>query len=142
LLESIGWETRMIKRWNLGLLFLDGLRTSRKIPGMLKFCTSGRLGFATVVHSYLGEISRRFGVRFPHREGRLQMGNLLLRRLIAAPPVRPKTHAAFVLNVYCGELTVSVRCDPRLFSEEDVQKFLDGLESRLRQTAAEFTAEA
>ena len=142
LLETIGWETRMIKRWNLGLLFLDGLKASRKIPGALKLFTSGRIGFATVVHSFLGEISRRFGVRFPHRDGRLLMGNLLFRRLIAAPPVRPMTRAAFVLNVYHGELTVSVRCDPHLFAEEDAEKFLDGLAGRLRQTAAEFAAEA
>jgi hypothetical protein len=138
LLQSIRWETRMIKRWNLGLLFLDGLNATRKIPGLTNFCMSGRIGFATVVHSFLGEISRRFGVRFPHRDGRLLMGNLVFRRLIAAPPIRPKTRAAFVLNVYNGELTVSVRCDPHLFSEEDAQKFLDGFAARLRETAAEF----
>jgi hypothetical protein len=108
----------------------------------MKIFTSGRVGFATVVLSNLGEISRRFGVRFPHQDGRLLMGNLLFRRLIAAPPVRPMTRAAFVLNVYHGELTVSVRCDPHLFAEEDAEKFLDGLAGRLRQTAAEFAAEA
>jgi len=140
LLDGIRWETEMIKRWNLGLHFLGGLAVGRKLPGLVRLCTSSSLCFATVVQSFVGEISRRFGVRFPTQEGRLVMGNLVLRKIIAAPPIRPKTRAAFVVHVYNGELRVSGQYDPRYFRDEDGEQFLTVLADRLRQSAAEAEA--
>ena len=142
LLEGIVSETRMIKRWNLGLHFLGGLTTGRKIPGLVRLCTSSPLCFATAVQSFMGELSRRFGVRFPNRDGCLVMGNLVLRRVAATPPIRPKTRVAFAVAVYNGELTVSGQYDSRFFDDNDGEQFLAVLAERLRQSAAEAATDA
>jgi hypothetical protein len=132
----------MIKRWNLGLHFLGGLAIVRKIPGLLRLFTSSPLCIATVVQSFVGELSRRFGVRFPSRDGCLVMGNLVLRRAGSTPPIRPKTRLAFAMHVYNGELTVSGQFDSRFFDEKDGEQFLAVLKERLRQSADETDADA
>ena len=93
MLRSIHWETSMIRRWNLGLHFISGLTVAHKVPGLMCLFTSSRRCFCTVVHSHLGDVHRHCGLQFPRRDGYPVIGNLLLLRLTATPPIRPNTRA-------------------------------------------------
>jgi len=135
MLRSIHWETEIIKRWNLGLYFIGGLSVAHKIPGLVRLFTNSRRCFCTAVHSHMGDLHRRFGVQFPEREGYLVIGNLMLQRLTATPPIRPNTRAAFFTSHFAGQLTAALRCDPHLFSLDDGQRLLDDYVRRLHTSA-------
>jgi hypothetical protein len=119
------------------LHFIGGLTVAHKVPGLMRLFTSSRRCFCTVVHSHLGDVHRHCGLQFPQRDGYPVIGNLLLLRLTAAPPIRPNTRAAFFTAHCGGQLTATLRCDPHLFSLDDGQRLLDGYVQRLRATASD-----
>ncbi|MDD4269095.1 MAG: hypothetical protein PHO07_06265 [Pirellulales bacterium] len=137
LLTGLGVETKLIRDWGLGALFVEALRKARLIPGLTALGARFSRRFSTVVLSNLGDPIRRFRARFPCNGDRLQAGNLRLQRIYGAPPVRPGTRAAIALFSYGNELTLAMIVDPRWFSPEDAAAFLHQYQSRLNQSADE-----
>jgi len=123
-LKDIRQETHLIKYWNLGMSYNGCLALAAKIPGLLAMAFSGHHCIATAVLSNLGNPVRHFHQGLPSVNGRVKAGNVVLRRITGAPPVRPKTHAVFMVIEYAGELTVCVRCDPKLFCSDDSKQLL------------------
>lgn len=124
LLEGIRHDTQAIKRWSLGTLFLDGLAATRRIPGLLRLSVWGSRCFATAALTNLGDPMRSFGARFPEADGAVCAGGLRLERLIAAPPIRPKTRAVFCVTTHANRLTLSVRGDPRSLAPDQTDQLL------------------
>lgn len=137
LLSGIQEETKAIRKWNLGQLFLQGLANTRRFPGALRLFTRGRRCVTTAVLTNLGDLTRRLGTRLPCKDGRVTIGDLVLERLIATPPLRPKTRAVFAIMSYARELTVCVRCDPHSFSDQDAQQLLTRYTHVLNQWIAD-----
>jgi len=137
LLTAIASDTAAVRAWNLGAMFVDGIRQTDRIPGFLRVSTRLSRRFATAVLSNLGDPTRRFRARFPRRNGLLVAGNLTLRRIVGAPPVRPGTRAALALFTYANRFDIGLRVDPRWFSAEAGDEFLAAYVERLlctRQT--------
>lgn len=137
LLDGIRQETDSIKRSRRGLHFIAGMKVALTVCGGLPKSIGKRHCFATVVLSNLGDISKRFTAEFPRRSGRIVAGDLVLTALNGAPPVRPNTHAAFLISTYCGRATVSVRCDPHVFTPDHARELLGLYMARLRTTRQE-----
>ncbi len=136
LLASIAQDTKAIRNWGLGMLFLDGLKFANKIPGVLPFFIRASSCMATAVFSNVGDPQRRMNPRLPRTNGRINVGGMTLRRIVATPPLRPGTHAAFFAS-HCGdELTLCVAYDQFALHCEDGQQLLDALVARLQQSTA------
>ena len=137
LLEAIASDTKAIRAWSLGAMFVDALRTTAQIPFGMFLGTRLMRRSATVVLSNLGDPSRRFRARFPRADGKLQAGNLRLRTIAATPPIRPGTHMAVAVINNGGELTLGLNFDPRCFSAADAASFLQQYKQQLERTAGE-----
>jgi hypothetical protein len=116
LLQGLARDTKAIRVWGLGNLFLNGLRNAMRLPGMMSwFARPGRC-MATAVFSNLGDPQRRMSARLPRTDGRLTAGELVLQRVIAAPPIRQGTRAAFLASTCGSELTLCASVDRKAFS--------------------------
>ncbi len=136
LLDGIHEETALIKRWSLGLMFLDGLNFTTKVPGLLQFTTSRRRCLASMVVSNVGNPALHFRTKLRDKDRRVRAGGVVLRRVTGAPPVRPMTRAAMAVFRYAGQMTIGILCDPQHFSPADTQSLLDQYVARLEESAA------
>jgi hypothetical protein len=133
LLEGIRQETNVIKLTRRGIHFLRGLRFLQAIGGLPRLL-AGQRCFATVVLSNLGEIGEQLGSEFPREGGKIVAGNVVLEGMAGSPPIRPKTRAALFIHTYRDRITVSVRCDPSLFTTDDTRELLELYVARLEET--------
>jgi len=138
LLRGIRQETKAIKYWSLGLLFLDGLRFSLRVPGLAKFSTRRRRCLASLVLSNFGDVARYFPASLVTNDRRIQAANVVLESLTGAPPIRPLTRASLLVSRYAGQLIVSVRCDPRCFTAGAARALLARYVKRLQETASDY----
>jgi hypothetical protein len=137
LLQVIHEQTEQIKQWKLALYFLGGLGLATIIPGAVAASLRWKKSFATVVLSNIGRLMTHS--RLPRRGDRLVCGNVVLENITGAPPVRRNTRAALLVGEYGGRTTLSLRCEPRLFSAVQTRALLEMYVARLRETAAEST---
>ncbi|MCA9242216.1 MAG: hypothetical protein KDA37_18520 [Planctomycetales bacterium] len=117
-------ETALIKHERSGLKFTNTITAASSVRGLLPRLASSNRCLATVVHSNVGDPSRRFTAKLPRQDGRVVCGNLVLEEVTGVPPMRPKTRATFSIFSYRRELTISARCDPHLFSQEHTRELL------------------
>jgi NRPS condensation-like uncharacterized protein len=125
LLQSIRTETGLIKRWNLGSFFLNGLTFVNRIKGLLAGLLWFRRGcFATAVLSNVGDLSKRL---FPdaQRKEEVTSGNLALRDVFGAPPLRNNTRLSMGVLTYQRRLSVTARFDPNGYSEAQTHQFME-----------------
>jgi hypothetical protein len=134
LLLGIHHENDIATRGRRSLLFLNSFRLLERIPGAVRLYFASNRCFATAVLSNMGDMVRHFPSRFPQQSGKLVVGNLILEEIYGAPPVRPNTRAAFTAGRYGERLWVSVRCDPRIFSDNDARGLLKLYVDRLKTT--------
>lgn len=137
LLQSVRAETELIKRWHLGLFFIDGLRAVQRVPGAMQWMVAGNRCFATVVLTNLGNAARRFRSRFPRQCGKVVAGDVVVENLLGVPPVRPMTHATFAVSQYAGQLHVWMRVNPRLFTRCTAEQLLQCFVGQVRQSIDE-----
>jgi hypothetical protein len=135
LLTDIATDTEAIRTWSMGALFVEAIRVAGKVPGLIWL--GARLGrrFSTLVLSNLGDPSRRFRARFPRVDGEVQAGNLIVKSIYGAPPVRPGTRAALALLSYADKLLIALHADRRWFSADDAREFLTMYRRRLEESA-------
>jgi len=134
LLQLVHAQTEQIKQWKLALYFLGGLGVASIFPGAVAASLRWKQSFATVVLSNIGRLMAHS--RLPRAEDRLVCGNVILEQITGAPPIRRNTRAALIVGEYGGRTTISLRCEPRLFSTADTRDLLDTYVARLRETAA------
>lgn len=135
LLRTIAAETEAIRRWSLGALFVEALGIGNRLPGLLYTGTRLSRRFSTAVLSNLGDPVRRFRARFPRCGKEIRAGNLTIKSISGAPPIRPGTRAALVLTSYADRLVIGLNADPRWFSTDDATELLARYRRRLEQTA-------
>ncbi len=105
LLQGIRDETKFIRDWHVSLMFLNAIAIARRIPFFVSLMLRNtRRCYSTTNLSYLGDFPRLFRVRLPRTNGKIMAGNLIVERLVGAPPVRPQTHVTLAIVGYCGEL--------------------------------------
>jgi hypothetical protein len=125
LLASVRDDMARIKHYRLGTLFADANYSLEKAPAVRRWLLDLNLCTSTAVLSNVGDPAKRFTARFPRRKGAVVCGNLELKRITGAPPIRRHTRASLSVFSYCRELTVTVRTDPFYFDERDNRAFLD-----------------
>jgi hypothetical protein len=135
LLRSIRDETARIKHHRAGTRFMGTVFAATHVPRLLPFVLARDWCLATALLSNAADPSRRFSARFPRREGRIVCGNLVLEEITGVPPLRRKTRASFSISQYDRRLSVSLRCDPHLFSREDTAALLGLYGKRLEESA-------
>ena len=135
LLESIRGQTDLIKRYDMGTLFLDGLATVQRIPGLLPLLLGGRRCLATVVLSNVGNPIRQFPRGLLGESGKAVAGDMTLEGVAGSPPIRRQTRAAFGIIHYAGMLTISALCDPRHFTPHDARQLLAMYTAQIEATA-------
>lgn len=97
----------------------------RRIPGLFKLVTRAPIRYCTVMFGNVGDIRRHFRSRLILSEGRLVAGNILLKHLLGASPIRPGTSLGLSLGTYANQLYINLNCDPRRFSPEDANRLAD-----------------
>ena len=135
LLAGIQRETASIKRINRGLCFIRFIEMAQAIRGEMPLMLLGSRCRGTTVLSNLGHIERVLAATFPHKSGRIVAGDLTLESIIAAPPIRPKTPAAFMVHCYAGQLNIGGLFDQNIFSRQQSQDFLRLYADKLLKTA-------
>jgi hypothetical protein len=134
LLRIVHAQTEQIKQWKLALYFLGGLGLATLFPGAVPASLRWKKSFATVVLSNIGRLMEHS--RLPRSEDRLVCGNVILEHITGAPPIRRNTRAALLVGEYGGRTTISLRCEPRLFSPAETRALLNTYVARLRETVA------
>ncbi len=132
LLESISADMDVIKSGRRGLYFIAQLALLGKIPGGMRLVLGRRRCYASAVLTNLGEAGKAFRVRFPRRDDKLVIGNLVLESLAGAPPLRELTRVGVAVATYAGQLTLSLLCDRRHFTREQSRRFLQMYLGRIR----------
>ncbi len=136
LLSSLTHEMKAVTRWGLGAFFVRAIDCADRIPGLLWACSRMSRRFSTLVFSNGGEIVRRSRARFPTENGRVVAGNLVLRNVYGAPPVRPGTRLAIGVIEYDQQMTFVARYDRKHFTGASAVDFLNMFGEQLFHTTA------
>ena len=137
LLCSIRDEMQLVHKHQAGWLFVQAIEAMNKIPGMLRFImwrTQGRC-MSTTVLSHMGNLLNTIRSRLPRRGSDIQMGNLLVEHICGIPPIRQGTAAAVSTMMLNGCLSISMRCCPKRFSQQEATELLNAFANTLKQTA-------
>lgn len=126
-------STRALQRQQ-AMVLLQGLAVARRI-GTMSWLTNPRTCLATAVFSNLGDRSRRFAAKLPRHEDRVMAGNVVVERVLGAPPLRPGTCAGMTVGIYSRQLTICFRADPLHFDSSDMRRMLAEYVQQLTQTA-------
>ncbi|MDZ4820443.1 MAG: hypothetical protein SGJ20_15865 [Planctomycetota bacterium] len=135
LLSGISQEMKFVRDWSLAALFLFGLGMVRLIPGALRLLTSKHICHATCVLSSIMPVHAMFTQKRFRKSKTIEVGELTLERLIAAPPVRPFTRASFCATLLDSELFISGAFEQSCMTPADSQKFLEEFFAQLQRTA-------
>ncbi len=118
------------------MVLLQGLAVARRV-GTMSWLVNRRTCLATAVFSNLGDRSRRFAAKLRRREGRVIAGNVVVDKILGAPPLRPGTCAGMTVGIYARQLTICFRTDPLHFDSSDTRRMLEEYVQQLSQTAQE-----
>jgi hypothetical protein len=132
LLSGLTEETKAIRTERLGNYFLEGLTWAQRIPGVLDWTTRRSVCQATAVFSNLGDPQRRMNSRLPRVDRKVRAGALVLQRVLAVPPLRPKTHAVFLASQSADQLTLCLSYDAHRLTAEAGSRLLGSWVERIR----------
>ncbi|TWT35456.1 acyltransferase PapA5 [Posidoniimonas corsicana] len=133
LLRSIANETDQIKHSQRGKGFIDAITASEVVPWAIPLLLHRGWCLATAVLTNNGDPARRMNARLPRDGGRLASGGVVVTRFSGVPPLRERTNVVLSAMTYAKELTLSVRCSPQEFGDEESQQFLDLYLAKLRE---------
>lgn len=142
LARSIHEQTGDVLFYREGRIALKLFRILRRFSFGMQLFLAAKSCMSTIVVANIGDVRRRFTGRFPLQDGRWIAGNVLVRRLYGVAPVRPNTLAAVSIGDYAGELSISLRTDGTVLSEEDSRHFFELYLQRLTTLAAEAKKES
>jgi len=130
-ITSVHAEMKKARQLRLPAQFLKNLGVARKSFKLFAHCFSENRCWATGIMTQLGDPTRRFFYRFPRRNGRILVGNLLLTEFISSAPLRPLTRALLSVNTYGNEMTLTLRCDPATIHQSIAEEVMDDFLARL-----------
>lgn len=126
LLISIRNEMNLIRAWRLALTFVLALAALRPFSGLRRRLMRLR---ATVFATNLGRIVPTSPA------GKVTAGGVTLDRVDAFVPLLPETPLSFGFYQYGGELNLTLRYDPEVFTGSDARDFFDSYLARVSATA-------
>ena len=132
LLEGIQQEMQLIKDNNLGMTFLFSLQLLNLIPGRLKRAATEDRCTSSCIFSNLDRHFLR--LPFPREDGKLRIGNLLLKNAWTIAPLRPYSLASFMSLDYDGRLLLTLHFDRRYVDEDAAGSLLATWQHRLQTT--------
>ena len=120
LLQTVHDEMALIKRNDLGLIYLLSLRVSGIFPGVMERAVHKQKFCSTAI---LTNILRPLdALPLPRSDGLLQVGDIRLDDFEFFAPVRPLTCASFGISTYAGRLHVGLQADSRFLSASDINE--------------------
>jgi WS/DGAT C-terminal domain len=131
-LDAVRQEMERIKQWKLGLYFLGGLALATGVRGAVPWTLRRNQSLATMVLSNVGRAFANWPLA--RRGNHIVVGNVVLERITAVPPMRRLTRGGMVILDYADELTISLQCDPQFFDKIQTQELLDAYARQLSQT--------
>ena len=124
--KVLAQETKAIQEWKMAGMFVDAVALMLRCPGAMRLATSRLLRPASFVMSCIGDPSRRFRSRLStDGNGNPVAGNLTILGMLGAAPSRPGTELTGSIVTLAGNLSLSVRLTPHLFSAEACQQMVD-----------------
>ena len=124
--KVLAQETKAIQEWKMAGMFVDAVALTLRCPGAMRLATSRLLRPASFVMSCIGDPSRRFRSRLStDGNGNPVAGNLTILGMLCAAPSRPGTELTGSIVTLAGNLSLSVRLTPHLFSAEACQQMVD-----------------
>jgi len=136
LLRTIHHESSPAVRQRRTKMFVRALDLLSRMPWAIEGVVGSRRCRATAVLSNISNLNRMFA-NIPQSDGRLVVGNLVLEDIYGAPPVRPKTAAAFATGTYAGKMWLCLRRDPHALSADDARQLMAFYVKQLEVSAAE-----
>lgn len=133
LLGSINRELDAENRIANAYAFLFALQCARTVPAGLTRVTSSEHCLATCV---LSNLVRVFGKSLlAERDGVLRVADIDLVGIDLLPPLRPRTHLAFGVCSYQGELRIAMHYDRQVVTDELASCLLDSLRKSIEVSA-------
>jgi hypothetical protein len=132
LLRSIRREMRLLKWARAGITLIRGICVAERLAGGLRRLLPYDRCLATAVLSNMGVAESM--IRFPRTNGLYRVGDAVLERIGAAPPLRPMTRASFVTISYAGRLDITLHFDSHVMGNRDGQDLMNRFVERLRQS--------
>ncbi len=137
LLRSVQSQTLSIRKYRLGLDFVEIFGMLAKYPKIAEWLIRRKRCLATGILTNMGDAFGRFRKHFEAVDGRFKVGDIFVESFAGYPPLRPKTHLGIGMSRCAGRLTMGMIIDGEVFSEEQaaqlsqrwVQAWLDSLPS-------------
>ena len=124
LLDLIRQDTLKIKSGAPQKSFVNAI-TSAMEGSMMPLVMNRHNCLATSVLSNAGDPARRFTCKLPKKRGKVSCDEFTLESISGVPPLHRHTRSTLSVSIYGRRLTVSLRCDPHLFSLEESRRLLD-----------------
>jgi hypothetical protein len=126
LLQGIHDEMQVIKDWQNGFMFFDGLRFFDRIPGGLRTLVQSERCLASFVFSNMGTIEKYFGYRFPRNKNlQILFGNMRLNKINAYSPCRRRTYLSFVAVTLADQMEIFCKYDRKFVTEEQTNRLFE-----------------
>lgn len=135
MLDFIASESRQVLNGRETGLVLLSIETGNFIPGLMRLLCRLPVCMATTVLANVGDVKRQLRNRFPIRKGKCVAGNVTLKYLLGAAPVRPGTHVATSVGKYAGRLIINLNCDPLFFTSAEADQFAATFLQKIRLLA-------
>ena len=121
--QNIDHTINIIKKWEMGTMFISVIEILRRIPFALPMILSSQNCLSTSVFSNIGNPCKILPYRRFQESGTIEAGEAKLYRIIGAPPIRPGTPICCGLIRQNDELTLSMIVDAAKFGLESCRKF-------------------
>ena len=135
LLATIKLGMSLVRRLELGLIWVQGLRVMALIPGAIEYLARRDRCGATSVLTNMGRVFEN--VTLERKDGKLLIGDLTLESLSGAAPVRPHTGACLCVIGYAGRLMLGLSYDRVRFTVGAAQALMNTIVDRIERTADE-----
>jgi NRPS condensation-like uncharacterized protein len=133
LLRDLQRQMNLIKRYDMGQLFLSSLKTARNIPGGLHWFLEPPSCMATSCLTNIGSFLNQSPLRSSD-DGKVRFGKAVLEDILILPPVRPLTMNSTSVIHYAGGFRISSTYDPQHISQDDAVDFLNTFVHSIDQT--------
>ena len=127
--QSIHREMKRVRDWNLGYTFLFGLQICRFLPGGIRAAVTKDECDASCVFSNVGRFLTDTPLKMQGNQ--LIIGNAVLEKVDALPPVAPYTALALTAIQYANCLTITAHFDSRVLNVGDVDKMMIEMKQNL-----------
>ncbi len=122
-------DMQLIKKGNLGLIFLIVLWIQKRLAGGIrKFCHRSKCR-TSIVFTNIGQLYAHSPLRNPDRT--LSIGGSIFERFTTIAPFRPHSQATIQTHVYAGKLTITLHYDSRALPRDKAESLFEIFENEL-----------